>query len=90
MNKVYDYMMAAKPILYGVEAKNNDVLEAKCGLFFDATNIDELVDKLYQLKNMSNQDKETMGKKLVYHYLAPLNVNVKINNRYRFTDEWCR
>ena len=24
MNKVYDYMMAAKPIIYGVEAANND------------------------------------------------------------------
>ena len=34
--------------------------------------------------------KETMGKELHYHYLAPLNVDVKINNRYRFTDEWCK
>lgn len=33
--------------------------------------------------------RETMGIPLDYYYLAPLNMDVSVINRYKFTDEWC-
>ena len=61
MNKVYDYMMSAKPILYGIDAKNNDVLDAKCGLYFEPEDINELVKQINTLKSMSKEELKKMG-----------------------------
>ena len=32
--------------------------------------------------------KETMGKELDYHYLAPMNVRVKFMGVHKYTDDW--
>ncbi|MFQ8599562.1 MAG: glycosyltransferase [Oscillospiraceae bacterium] len=32
MNKLYDYMLSARPIIYGIEASNDPVSDAGCGL----------------------------------------------------------
>lgn len=61
MNKLYDYMMAAKPILYGIDAPNNDVLDAKCGLYFSSDSVDSLIEKIYIFKNMPKKELESMG-----------------------------
>ena len=63
MNKVYDYMMSGKPILYGVKAKNNDVEEAGAGVVFDFNDINSLVNAIYKVKNMSENDRKIMGEK---------------------------
>ena len=38
LNKVYDYMMAAKPIIYAVDSKNKEVLDADCGWIVEPEN----------------------------------------------------
>lgn len=61
MNKVYDYMMAAKPIIYGVEAANNDVEEAGCGITVppgNASAIEEAAERLYA---MTDEERAQMG-----------------------------
>ena len=52
MNKIYDYMMAGKPILNGVVASNNEVQEADCGLSFDSSKPEEIVKAILTLKKM--------------------------------------
>lgn len=61
MNKVYDYMMAAKPIVYGVEAANNDVAEADCGITVRPGSAEEICRALSQLRQMPPAEREAMG-----------------------------
>ena len=61
MNKVYDYMMAGKPIVYGVKAKNNDVKEAKAGIEFDFDDVNSLSEAIYSLKKMTIEERRKMG-----------------------------
>ena len=61
MNKVYDYMMAAKPIIYGVEAANNDVDEAQCGFTIKPDIPDDICNALNKLSEMSATERHEMG-----------------------------
>ena len=61
MNKVYDYMMAAKPIIYGVEAANNDVAEAGCGITIEPGSASGIRDAALSLIGMSADERKAMG-----------------------------
>ena len=61
MNKVYDYMMAGKPIIYGVEAQNNDVEEAGCGLTIRPGNAEEIAEAARKLAEMAPGERTRMG-----------------------------
>ena len=61
INKVYDYMMSGKPIIYGVASKNNEVKDANAGVFFDFKNIDSLKKAIDKLKNMSEKERKQLG-----------------------------
>lgn len=61
LNKVYDYMMSGKPILYGVEAFNNDVAEAGCGITFDSNDEDGLRKAIEELQSLSSTERHKMG-----------------------------
>lgn len=61
MNKVYDYMMADKPIIYGVTSKNNEVKDANAGVCFDFKVLNSLRDAIYVLKNSSEQERKRLG-----------------------------
>lgn len=53
MNKLFDYMLSKRPVLYGVEASNNPVGDAGCGLYVEPESpqaIAEACDKLMSLK----------------------------------------
>ena len=62
INKIYDYMMAEKPIISGLNARNNDVLDANAGVAFDFNSIESLKQCIYQLIEMSEEDRKQMGK----------------------------
>ena len=61
MNKMYDYMMSARPILNGVVASNNDVEEAGCGLSFDSSRPEEIADAVKRIRAMSAKERAEMG-----------------------------
>ena len=61
LNKVYDYMMSGKPIIYGVEAKNNEVKEADCGVYFDSDNVDSLVECIRLFLDMPFGERKKLG-----------------------------
>ena len=54
-------MMAGKPILYGIEASNNEVEEAQCGLTIPAGNAKKLAEAIMEVAAMSANQRERMG-----------------------------
>lgn len=63
LNKVYDYMMAAKPILYGVQAPNNFIKDAKCGVTFNAEVPQDLIESIRTIESLTEEQRMEMGKR---------------------------
>ena len=63
MNKLYDYMMSEKPIIYGISAANNEVAEASCGLTIEPESPGELVNAIKQLKDMDPAERQKLGER---------------------------
>lgn len=61
-NKLFDYMMASKPILYSVEASNDPVSEAKCGISVKAEDENEIVDAIEKFMTLSEEERAIMGR----------------------------
>ncbi len=62
-NKLMDYMMAGKPIIQAIEAGNNMVEEANCGVAIEPENADAIVEALIKLRAMSKRELEAMGQR---------------------------
>ncbi len=67
-NKVFDYMMAKKPILHAVEAGNDIVKEANAGISIKPQNPNEIVHALLKFKTLSVEEKQKMGDN-AYNYV---------------------
>lgn len=61
-NKMFDYMMASKPVIQAIDAGNNLVEEAQCGLYAEPDNIEEIRNSILHLKNMSPEERTRLGK----------------------------
>lgn len=62
-NKLMDYMMAAKPIVYAVESGNDPVGDAGCGLTVGADSPEEVAAGIRRLARASAADRLAMGMK---------------------------
>ena len=79
-NKLYDYMMAKKVIIYSVEAGNDPVKEADCGITVTAENPQEISKAVNTLLKLSKEERYKMGhngyeyviKNHEYSYLAKM------------------
>lgn len=60
-NKMFDYMMAKKPIIQAIKAGNNIVHEAKCGIDVEPDNKDEIVKAICRLHEMSEEQRKQLG-----------------------------
>lgn len=60
-NKVFDYMMAKKPIIQAIEAGNDMVKEANCGMSIKAENPNELAKALLSMSHLSQEKMNKMG-----------------------------
>lgn len=60
-NKLYDYLCASRPVIYGVNAFNNPVEEAGAGITVAPENPEELAAAVIKLYNMSEPDRKQMG-----------------------------
>lgn len=60
-NKMLDYMMAGVPILYAIEAGNDPVAEADCGLTVPSENPVALVAAIRQIAEMTVERRREMG-----------------------------
>lgn len=63
LNKLYDYMMAEKPIIYGVNSRNKEVEEEGCGWIVESGNVDMLQKQIIAASSMESKELEEMGKK---------------------------
>jgi glycosyltransferase involved in cell wall biosynthesis len=90
-NKIFDYMMAAKPIIHATDAPNNFVDEAKCGLAIEAENPILIVDSIKTIMKKTNAELQLLGengRKYIlenhdYNVLAAKFIDVinKLNNK---------
>lgn len=80
-NKIFDYMMASKPILQAIDAGNDIVKEAQCGVSVDAENVTEIVNGILRLKNMPIEEREKLGKN-GYEYVLKYHSYDVLTERY--------
>ena len=62
MNKLYDYMLAARPIICGIEASNNTVADVGCGITIPPQDEKAIARAVTELKNLPPAQRERMGK----------------------------
>jgi len=60
-NKIFDYMMAGKPIIHAVNAPNTFIKEANCGIAVEAENPKAIATAIIQLINTSARQLKEMG-----------------------------
>lgn len=60
-NKIFDYMQAGKPILYGVNPPNDPVIKSKCGFIFDSHDKDSLANLILKIEKMPKAKLTKMG-----------------------------
>jgi len=60
-NKVFDYMYAKKPIIWAIEAGNNLVKDANCGLSVELNDIDNLKKAILRLSDLSSKSLHNLG-----------------------------
>ena len=62
MNKVVEYMLAAKPIIATYTGFPSMINEANCGIFLNTTKTQDLVKSFVKYALMSNSEREGIGK----------------------------
>ncbi|MGZ8318267.1 MAG: glycosyltransferase family 4 protein [Telluria sp.] len=62
-NKLIDYMMAARPILHSVDAGNDPVLEAGCGLTVAPEDADAVARGVRSLMAMAPHERSALGQR---------------------------
>ncbi|OZN48658.1 glycosyltransferase family 4 protein [Gallibacterium anatis] len=60
-NKLMDYMMSSTPILYSINAGNDLVAEAKCGLSVEAENAEAISNGIRKLLELSDEERRILG-----------------------------
>lgn len=60
-NKLFDYMLAKKPIVHSVTAGNDLVADANCGLSVPATDVEAIIEAVNKLKAMSREQLQALG-----------------------------
>ena len=61
MNKIFDYMLAKKPILYGIESSNDPVAEAGCGITIPPEDAHAIAAGAAQLAALPEEERARMG-----------------------------
>lgn len=62
-NKLMDYMMAAKPVIFAIEAGNDMVKEANCGISIPPEDSDAIAEAAIKLAETTKVDLEKMGQR---------------------------
>lgn len=62
-NKLLDYLMAGKPIVYSFKAGNNLVEESGAGITVEPENAKEIANGVKDLMKLSKEERENMGRK---------------------------
>ena len=60
-NKLFDYMMAEKPVIQAIDAGNNIVREADCGIDVEPDNVMSIAGAMEKLSQLSDEERQRMG-----------------------------
>ncbi|HCT6425874.1 TPA: glycosyltransferase, partial [Citrobacter freundii] len=63
LNKIIDYMVAARPIIASYSGYQSMINEAESGFFVPSENANAVVEKIHLLNDMSKQDRDAMGER---------------------------
>lgn len=63
LNKLFDYLCAAKPIVFAGNVVNDIVNESGAGISCNADDPKEFADAIIKVYNMSQEEREVMGKR---------------------------
>lgn len=72
-NKLTDYMLAAKPIIFAVDEPNSLVEKVNCGIQIPAENEAHLIESIKYISSLSEEKRLEMGKKGRDYALKELN-----------------
>ena len=61
MNKLYDYLMAGRPVVNAVVASNNEVEQSKSGISVEPDS-EKILEAITKLKSLSKEELNVMGK----------------------------
>ncbi len=61
MNKIFDYMLSKRPIINGVEASNDPISDAACGITIKPENPQAIASAAKQLSETTKQELNEMG-----------------------------
>ncbi len=60
-NKLFDYMMSGKPIIYAISSGNDPIADAKCGLSCEPENPEQICKTIIKFKQMPDHLRLAMG-----------------------------
>lgn len=60
-NKLFDYLLAGRPVIYGVEASNDPVGDAKAGVSIRSEDPEALAQAMIQLAQTPAEERQAMG-----------------------------
>lgn len=79
--KLNDYMLAAKPVIYAIDAPDDPVAESGCGISCEAENVVEIASAIDKLASLSSSEREAMGLR-GYHWLVENRDYAKLAKRF--------
>jgi glycosyltransferase involved in cell wall biosynthesis len=62
-NKTFDYMMAARPVLYAVAAGNDLMAESGAGITVQPERVESVVDGVRRFQEMTADERDAMGRR---------------------------
>ncbi len=62
-NKLMDYMMAGKPVIFAIDAPNDMVAEAKCGISIPPEDSGAIAEAVLKLTALSEKERQDMGER---------------------------
>lgn len=81
MNKIFDYMLSKRPIINGIEASNDPVAEADCGISIKSENPQALANAAKRLMELTQDEREAMGNN-GYNYVKENHNYEKLAKRF--------
>ena len=61
LNKIHEYLASGKPIVFGVNAINNPVDDAKAGITVSSDNPEEIAAAILKIKNLEPLERNALG-----------------------------
>lgn len=79
MNKIFDYMSEAKPILFVSDIDENIVDDARCGFVVKNQNVDKIADLIKKISQMPLSELEILGKNGYDYMIKNFSINILCN-----------